>query len=37
MARGGVVEPNARDGCAYLDAIRQELQLVSGAGGVATG
>lgn len=32
-----MVEPNARDGCAYPDTIRQQLQLVSAAGGVATG
>jgi LPXTG-motif cell wall-anchored protein len=29
---GGIIEPNARDGCAYLDAIRQELGLVGGSG-----
>jgi hypothetical protein len=29
---GGVVEPNARDGCAYLDILRAELRLTSGSG-----
>jgi LPXTG-motif cell wall-anchored protein len=29
---GGVIEPNARDGCAYLDIIRAELALTQGAG-----
>ncbi|WP_367130324.1 glycoside hydrolase family 99-like domain-containing protein [Saccharothrix sp. HUAS TT1] len=29
---GGVIEPNARDGCAYLDAVRAELRLTKGTG-----
>ncbi|GAA2778474.1 glycoside hydrolase family 99-like domain-containing protein [Crossiella cryophila] len=29
---GGYVEPNKRDGCAYLDAVRRELGLTTGAG-----
>ncbi len=32
---GGYVEPNARDGCRYLDILRQELRLTSGSGCVA--
>ncbi|MGH3734757.1 MAG: glycoside hydrolase family 99-like domain-containing protein [Micromonosporaceae bacterium] len=32
---GGFVEPNKRDGCAYLNAIRSKLSLRSGAGCVA--
>jgi hypothetical protein len=32
---GGVIEPNARDGCAYLDAVRAELRLTKGTGCVA--
>lgn len=32
---GGHVEPNARDGCRYLDILRQELALTSGPGCVA--
>lgn len=29
---GGVIEPNERDGCAYLDAVRAELHLKKGNG-----
>lgn len=29
---GGVIEPNERDGCAYLDAVRTQLQLRTGTG-----
>jgi hypothetical protein len=29
---GGVIEPNARDGCAYLDVMRSELALTRGPG-----
>jgi Glycosyltransferase WbsX len=29
---GGVIEPNARDGCAYLDILRIELALTQGSG-----
>lgn len=29
---GGVIEPNERDGCAYLDIVRDELDLTGGAG-----
>ncbi|MBM7861011.1 glycoside hydrolase family 99-like domain-containing protein [Lentzea nigeriaca] len=29
---GGVIEPNERDGCAYLDAVRAELRLRNGTG-----
>jgi hypothetical protein len=32
---GGVLEPNARDGCAYLDVLRTELRLTNGSGCVA--
>lgn len=32
---GGVLEPNARDGCAYLDVVRTELRLTNGSGCVA--
>ncbi|WHT23164.1 glycoside hydrolase family 99-like domain-containing protein [Crossiella sp. CA-258035] len=32
---GGYVEPNKRDGCAYLDAVRRQLGLTTGAGCVA--
>ncbi|MGH3715370.1 MAG: glycoside hydrolase family 99-like domain-containing protein [Micromonosporaceae bacterium] len=32
---GGYVEPNKRDGCAYLNAIRSKLSLRTGAGCVA--
>ncbi|BCB91300.1 glycoside hydrolase family 99-like domain-containing protein [Phytohabitans suffuscus] len=32
---GGYVEPNARDGCRYLDILRQELKLTRGSGCVA--
>lgn len=32
---GGVIEPNARDGCAYLDILRTELNLTQGSGCVA--
>jgi hypothetical protein len=32
---GGVIEPNVRDGCAYLDILRTELQLTQGSGCVA--
>ena len=32
---GGVIEPNARDGCRYLDILRSELKLTSGGGCVA--
>lgn len=34
---GGVVEPNERDGCAYLDVIRDGLDLTSGEGCVHGG
>lgn len=29
---GGVIEPNQRDGCAHLDAVREELRLTTGDG-----
>jgi hypothetical protein len=29
---GGYIEPNARDGCRYLDIVRTELKLTTGAG-----
>lgn len=29
---GGYIEPNARDGCRYLDILRRELRLLSGNG-----
>jgi hypothetical protein len=32
---GGVIEPNERDGCAYLDILRTELKLTGGNGCVA--
>jgi hypothetical protein len=32
---GGYVEPNNRDGCAYLDAIRSRFRLTNGSGCVA--
>ena len=32
---GGVIEPNLRDGCAYLDILRAELKLTAGSGCVA--
>ncbi len=32
---GGVIEPNERDGCTYLDIVREELRLRNGAGCVA--
>lgn len=32
---GGVLEPNVAEGCAYLDATREELGLTSGSGCVA--
>ncbi|WP_166677626.1 glycoside hydrolase family 99-like domain-containing protein [Amycolatopsis arida] len=32
---GGFVEPNKRDGCAYLDATRRQLRLTTGSGCVA--
>jgi hypothetical protein len=32
---GGVVEPNAKEGCAYLDVLRREWRLTSGAGCIA--
>lgn len=32
---GGYIEPNTRDGCAYLDAVREEFQLPNGNGCVA--
>ena len=32
---GGIIEPNVRDGCAYLDVIRTRLRLESGTGCVA--
>ncbi len=32
---GGYIEPNMRDGCAYLDAVRQQLSLTGGSGCVA--
>ncbi|MBB5132898.1 hypothetical protein HNP84_002619 [Thermocatellispora tengchongensis] len=34
---GGIIEPNVRDGCAYLDVIRSELRLTGGQGCVASG
>ncbi|WP_168211483.1 glycoside hydrolase family 99-like domain-containing protein [Actinosynnema sp. ALI-1.44] len=33
---GGYIEPNRRDGCAYLNAVRRQLRLVTGNGCVAT-
>ncbi len=32
---GGIIEPNAKEGCAYLDAIRAELMLTGGGGCIA--
>lgn len=32
---GGYIEPNTRDGCAYLDAVREEFGLTNGDGCVA--
>jgi hypothetical protein len=32
---GGYIEPNVRDGCRYLNILRAELKLISGAGCVA--
>jgi Glycosyltransferase WbsX/Repeat of unknown function (DUF5648) len=33
---GGVIEPNVRDGCAYLNVLRIELRLTGGSGCVAS-
>ncbi|NED99781.1 glycoside hydrolase family 99-like domain-containing protein [Phytoactinopolyspora halotolerans] len=32
---GGAIEPNERDGCAYLDILREELRMSQGSGCVA--
>nr|WP_042191175.1 glycoside hydrolase family 99-like domain-containing protein [Kibdelosporangium sp. MJ126-NF4]CEL19889.1 hypothetical protein [Kibdelosporangium sp. MJ126-NF4]CTQ97113.1 hypothetical protein [Kibdelosporangium sp. MJ126-NF4] len=32
---GGYIEPNKRDGCAYLNVVRKQLRLITGSGCVA--